>query len=227
MLGRFGWPRRDRATIGRFVGILRGMGMQRVVERGLGAVNRLWSKCAELRLRLAGVSVGRGCRFYGSPLVALFRGSNIRVGDRVVLVSKSSKTALGVNHRVILRTLAADAEISIGEDTGMSGGSICAARRVEIGSGCLIGANVTIVDTDFHAVDAIGRRHLSIPPPSEGDSVVIGDDVFIGTGSFILKGARVGKGAVVGAGSVVTGKVAEGTIVAGVPARMVRQVRHG
>ncbi|HSF81027.1 MAG TPA: DapH/DapD/GlmU-related protein [Anaerolineales bacterium] len=54
--------------------------------------------------------------------------------------------------------------------------------------------------------------------------IVIEDDVWIGSGAIITDGVRVGKGAVVAAGAVVTSDVPEHTVVAGVPARVVKDI---
>lgn len=54
--------------------------------------------------------------------------------------------------------------------------------------------------------------------------IVVGDDVWIGAGAIILNGVTIGTGAVIGAGSVVTKDVAPYTIVAGNPARKIRDV---
>jgi len=54
--------------------------------------------------------------------------------------------------------------------------------------------------------------------------IVIEDDVWIGSGAIIVDGVRVGCGAVVAAGAVVTQDVPPHTVVAGVPARVVRAV---
>jgi putative colanic acid biosynthesis acetyltransferase WcaF len=54
-------------------------------------------------------------------------------------------------------------------------------------------------------------------------SLTIDDDVWIGAGAFLCPGVRVGQGAVVGARAVVTKDVAPWTVVAGNPARVIRQ----
>jgi acetyltransferase-like isoleucine patch superfamily enzyme len=156
------------------------------------------------------------------PIITLANESIIEIRENAVICSDSEKTALGVNHPVVLRTLAPGAIIVIGKNTGISGGTICAATRVEIGNECLIGANVTIADTDFHPLNPQGRRHSNNPREIGTASIVIEDNVFIGTNVVILKGVRVGKNSVIGAGSVVTKDVPENAIVAGNPARLLR-----
>jgi maltose O-acetyltransferase len=54
--------------------------------------------------------------------------------------------------------------------------------------------------------------------------IVIEDDVWIGAHVTILPGLRIGRGAIIGAGAVVNRDVAPYTIVAGVPARVLRQI---
>jgi len=52
--------------------------------------------------------------------------------------------------------------------------------------------------------------------------MIVEDDVWLGAGAVVLSGATIGKGAIVGAGTVVTGDVPRHSIVAGVPAKVVR-----
>lgn len=180
---------------------------------------RRWSELLGRRgLRRAGVELASGVRALGSPIVECAPGSGIEIGDRVVLCSSSRWTALGVAHPVVLRTLQPGARIRIGADTGISGASICAAMSVQIGSRCLLGADVLVADTDFHAVEPSGRRFNTNWAEIGCAPVRIGDDVFVGARAVILKGVCVGNGAVVGAGAVVTRSVPPGAIVAGNPA---------
>src|SRR5262249_42636052 len=148
-------------------------------------------------LRLTGVESGSDLLLHGIPICTLHPKSRIRLGRKVVLCSWSRYTALGVAHPTILRTLDAGAEIVIGDDVGISGASISAAIRVEIGARCLIGANATIVDTDFHPLAANGRRYAPLSD-AERAPVRIGNDVFIGANVLILKGSIIGDNSVIG-----------------------------
>jgi acetyltransferase-like isoleucine patch superfamily enzyme len=104
----------------------------------------------------------------------------------------------------------------------MTGGVLCAAERIVIGNHVSVGANSTIIDTDFHPLSA-SERHID-PAQGKTAAVNIEDDVFIGMNCLILKGVTIGQGSVVGAGSVVTRDVPPCTIVAGNPASFVREV---
>lgn len=171
-----------------------------------------------------GVNCSGHVVFYGAPIISVASNSNIEIGAGSIICSDSRMTALGVNHPVVLRTLRDGAKLSIGKDTGISGATICAAKCIQIGDECLIGANVTIVDTDFHPVAANNRRFNQGWDKIECSPTIIEDNVFIGTGALILKGVRIGKNSVVGAGSVVTKNIPENSIVAGNPAKIIRQL---
>jgi acetyltransferase-like isoleucine patch superfamily enzyme len=58
------------------------------------------------------------------------------------------------------------------------------------------------------------------------NKVIIEDDAWIGAGAIIFPGVTVGRGAVVGAGSIVRDDVRQFTIVAGAPARFVRELKR-
>ena len=104
-------------------------------------------------------------------------------------------------------------------------GHLCAfavAGRIEVGDDTLIAGGTHIADNDGHPVDPEKRRSREPVDAADIKPVKIGRNVWIGGGCRILKGVTIGDNAVVGAGSVVTKDVAAGTVVAGVPARMIR-----
>lgn len=182
------------------------------------------SKIILRKVKCLGVNVAKSSVFYGMPIISIAMGSKIEVGDRCVICSDPNLTDLGVNHSVVMRTLRTGASIIIGNDTGISGGSICAAESVKIGDECLIGANVVITDTDFHSIDPIGRRYNEYPDKIVAEPVEIDNNVFIGTGAIILKGVKIGKNSIIGAGSVVTKSVPPNSVAAGNPATFLREI---
>jgi acetyltransferase-like isoleucine patch superfamily enzyme len=73
-----------------------------------------------------------------------------------------------------------------------------------------------------HVFDDASRSFTEQGITAEG--IEIDDDVWLGAGSIVTDGVHIGRGAVVAAGAVVTEDIAPHTVVAGVPARVVRQV---
>jgi len=78
-----------------------------------------------------------------------------------------------------------------------------------------------IILTSSHAEH--GRALAPLLTPVETAPVQIEDEANIGVGAILMPGVRVGRGAKVGAGAVVTSDVAPYTIVAGSPARFMRE----
>ncbi len=107
--------------------------------------------------------------------------------------------------------------LSIGEGTYINGALIAVEKEVKIGQNCYLAPMVQILDNDEFGLGLDGRQ--------EAKPVVIEEDAWLATRSMIMKGVRVGKGAVVAVGAVVEEDVAPYTLVAGVPARPIRQLR--
>lgn len=93
---------------------------------------------------------------------------------------------------------------------------ITTAGGVRVGDRSLIGYGTRIFSSNHRVTDkgVFGQGHEHSP-------VNIGSDVWVGAGAIILPGVSIGNRAVVAAGAVVTRDVAEGSKVAGVPARQV------
>jgi len=125
-------------------------------------------------------------------------------------------------------------DIDIGEYCFIGEGTrIWSAKKITIGNRVLIAHNVSIHDCNDHPIDAKLRHEhyktmMSTGHPDQIDleerEITIEDDAWIGFGAIILKGVTIGKGAVVAAGSVVTKNVSPNTIVAGNPAKMIKEI---
>ncbi|MBI2359667.1 MAG: acyltransferase, partial [Deltaproteobacteria bacterium] len=88
---------------------------------------------------------------------------------------------------------------------------------IEIGNDNLIGPDVYIADSNHMFIDGKAPKDQ----PMEIGTVSIGDGCWIGARAVILKDVHLGDGCVVGAGAVVTRSFDAGSIVAGVPARLI------
>lgn len=183
-----------------------------------------WQFAGRIVMKTHGVTLGKRCEFYGLPIILKHPDSTITIMDDVVLCSHSAYTDLGVNHPVILKTLREAAAIYIDSGAGLSGTTICAAKKVHIGKDALIGANVAIFDTDFHAKEPNNRRYNKNPNQIAAKEVCIQDNVFIGTNVLICKGVTIGSNSIIGAGSVVVKDVEASKIYAGNPAREIANV---
>ncbi|MCI5142112.1 MAG: acyltransferase [Candidatus Electrothrix sp. ATG1] len=94
------------------------------------------------------------------------------------------------------------------------GVTIDCTQRIQIGNDVAISKKVVIRDSDSHFID----DRVSADAP-----VVIGDRVWIGVNAIILKGVRIGNGSVVAAGAVVTKNMPASSLIAGVPASVIRE----
>lgn len=106
--------------------------------------------------------------------------------------------------------------ITIGEYTTIGDSAFLDGREgLAIGSSVNLGSHVRIW-TRQHDIDSPDFAEVGAP-------VQVGDNAYLGSGCIILPGVTVGEGAVVGAGSVVTRDVPSYALVAGAPARYIRQ----
>lgn len=86
-------------------------------------------------------------------------------------------------------------------------------EHISIGTNCAISHDFTIMDSDAHAIDGkIGTAPIHI-----------GNHVWIGTRVTVLKGVTIGDGVIIAAGSIVTRDVPANCMVAGVPAKIIRE----
>jgi maltose O-acetyltransferase len=99
--------------------------------------------------------------------------------------------------------------------------NILDCNEVHIGNHVMIGPNVQIY-TAAHELQAEARNSGM----EVAKAITIEDNVWIGGSAILLPGVRVGLNAVVGAGAVVTHNVPANTVVAGNPARVIREIEQ-
>lgn len=160
-------------------------------------------------------------RFWGLPYVQNSPKGGIQIGTHFTACSALSHNSIGVFQRVVLNVNAPGALLSIGHNVGISGCTIAASERIEIGNYVLIGSGCLITDSDAHAIDPSLRRDNG---KCKTSPIMIEDDVFIGARSIVLKGVRIGRGSVIGAGSVVTHDIPPFVIAAGNPCEVIRSI---
>jgi acetyltransferase-like isoleucine patch superfamily enzyme len=150
-------------------------------------------------------------------------GENVIIEDGVRIL-EPAHVSIGSNvyigHYAVLRGYFAN-EMIIGDDNWI--GQFCylnSAGGLKIGSRVGIGPGVKIMSSK-HGEE--GRAVPVLMCDLEFAAVTIEDDCDIGMGAIILPGVTVGRGSIVGAGAVVTKDVEPFAVVAGVPARKIRQ----
>lgn len=134
------------------------------------------------------------------------KNADISLGNKVFLHRHCKLSVYGTDGQAKLKI---GDNVAIGDRT-----EIHAGCEVTIGDNSLISWDCCIMDRDYHKL----MSDTEIFKP-----VHIGINVWIGSRALILKGITIGDGAVVAAGSVVTRDVPAKTIVAGNPARVIKE----
>ncbi len=150
---------------------------------------------------------GRFVTTRGKPLI-LVKGSVI-IGNRVVLWSIFSRTIISIHSK---------AKLQIGDYTRINGVHIAAKSSIILGKNVRIGPYTIIMDSDFHDIQEHSVEGKSEP-------IVIGDNTWIASRVIILKGVTIGEGCVRAAGAVVTKNVPPYSMVAGVPAVVIKKLK--
>lgn len=168
-------------------------------------LNFIW-RIISAKIYLRKCKTGRFVTTRGKPLI-LVKGSVI-IGNRVVLWSIFSRTIISIHSK---------ARLQIGDYTRINGVHIAAKSSIIIGKNVRIGPYTIIMDSDFHDIQEHSVEGKSEP-------IVIGDNTWIASRAIILKGVTIGEGCVIAAGAVVTKNVPPHSMVAGVPAVVVKEI---
>lgn len=131
------------------------------------------------------------------------KGVNARIEPGAII---RDRVSIGDN-AVIMMGAVINIGAVIGEGTMIDMGAILGGRAT-VGKNCHIGAGTVLA---------------GVVEPASATPVIIEDGVMIGANAVVLEGVHVGRGAVVAAGAVVVEDVPDNTVVAGVPARVIKQ----
>ncbi|WP_186577623.1 2,3,4,5-tetrahydropyridine-2,6-dicarboxylate N-acetyltransferase [Aquibacillus kalidii] len=131
----------------------------------------------------------------------------------------------GINARIEPGAIIRD-QVEIGEGSVIMMGASINIGSV-IGEGTMIDMNATLggratVGKNCHV--GAGAVLAGVIEPPSASPVVIEDGVVIGANAVVLEGVRVGEGAVVAAGAIVTKDVPPNTVVAGTPAKVIKEI---
>jgi acetyltransferase-like isoleucine patch superfamily enzyme len=199
------------------IGLRRSIAVLRGMVRARGLRRSHWSspcvgRNVEFRNRKMirigkAVTIGRGSVLDGLSRKGLELGDNVTIGPYSIIETSGVITDLGEG--CVMGARSAIGSFSF----------IGAAGGVWIGEDVIMGNRVS-----FHSENHV-FKDTSRPIREQGvtrEGIWIDDDCWIGANVTFLDGARVGKGCVVAAGSVVRGEIPPFSVIAGVPARVLK-----
>ena len=171
------------------------------------------------------VIIGENSQFYEEAQV-----NNMQNDKNKIIIGENTHI------RGFLQTFVQGGKIKIGDFCYVGEQSkIWSADEIIIGNKVLISHNVNIHDNISHPISAemrhmdyeriLGLKNYEINFFNlKPKTIIIKNHAWIGFNCIILKGVTIGEGAIVGAGSVVTKDVPDWTIVAGNPAKIVKEI---
>ncbi len=182
--------------------------------------------------RRAGTFIARGVTIRNGTKLRLGKNTSIGAGVSIDALSENGITLgdhVTIDQGAILRGSGVIRHLGVGIDVGPrtaigAFNVLLGQGGISIGEDCLLSPSVTVVSENHIYADP------SVPIRAQGEQrlhTVIERDVWIGAGAVILGGSHIGQGAVVAAGAVVRGVVEPGTIVGGVPARVIGHRESG
>lgn len=187
----------------------------------LGKAKKIFSTATmKLSLKWWGVTYGEKCHFFGKTFLKIHPSATASIGNNCIFRSSFESNTIGLKQYCYL-SASRNASLKIGNNCGLSGAVISAQHSIIIGNRVMLGANVTITDSDRHPLNAKLRAQ---GVGGKAKEVIIGDDVWLGMNVVILKGVSIGKNSIIAANSIVTSNIPEGIIAGGVPAKQISRI---
>jgi acetyltransferase-like isoleucine patch superfamily enzyme len=176
----------------------------------VGVVSAFWRAWFKRRL---GDRVSFGRNFQTNGRLVIQGPGRVVFGDDVNAWCHAEKN--------VLITFTPDSLITIGSGTRLNGAGIQAYTTVSVGPRCILGSTL-VFDSDFHPLDPAHRHDPDAPVSCA--PITIGCNVWLGGQSAVLKGVTIGDNSVAAFRAVVASDVPANVVVAGNPARVVKQL---
>jgi len=155
-------------------------------------------------------------------------GNYVQIGDDSIII----ESYLSGNNAINRRNIIQQCKIGYFTYTGFN----AVIKGVDIGNFCSISWNVSIGGKNhnienvtsgaiwgFHNMDGNKLKKHYVYGSEDKSHCILGNDVLISSNAVVLRNVKIGNGAVIGAGAVVTKDVEPYSIVAGVPAKVIRK----
>lgn len=186
---------------------------------------KIWILVNRFRFKRVGIQFGQGMRVCDFIRLKMGRSARVTIGKNFAF-SSGNYNPLSRNIEGAIE-LEANAQISIGNNVGISASCLWIFDYLSIGDNTKIGADCILLDSDAHSLDYMNRRNGKIDRPNAKKAgITIGNDVLIGTRSIILKGVEIGDRTIIGSGSVVTKSIPADCIAAGNPCKVIKNITH-
>src|ERR1700754_705592 len=183
------------------------------VMRAHGMLNHSY---APLGARWAWLKLRWGRRLQTDGLCFVGPGVKLEIGrDAVLRLGRWSWLGHGTKIRVHEGVCEIGAKTVLGQEC-----TISSFQHVSIGRECVIADRVMLIDFDHGVVEV--DRPIRLQGIYKRD-VRVGNNVWIGYGACILRGVTIGDNSIIGTSAVVTKDVPPNSVVAGVPARVIRK----
>ncbi len=176
-------------------------------------VSRCW--VAWFRVRL-GKRVQFGRNFQTNGRLVIRGPGRVVFGDDIRAWCHAEKN--------VFLTYTPDSCIEVGSGTRLNGAGVMAYTTIRIGPRCILGSTI-VFDSDYHPIDP-ARRHDATAPVATRP-ITLGPNVWLAGQTAVLKGTTIGENSVVAFRAVVSGDVPPNVVVAGNPARVVRELAPG
>lgn len=195
--------------------------LKKIVYSFLGKINNLLSFEAIYRLRT------RQKKFKGMGKNCFINKESFILGEQFISIGNdfSSGTHFRIEAISERNSQTFTPSIEIGDNVSFE--DFChigCIKKITIGSGTMIAGRVYISDHNHGEISANDLKDIPAKRPLFGEPINIGKNVWLGEGCCILPGVSLGNNVIVGANAVVTHSFPDNSVIAGVPARLIKQL---